>query len=260
MPPSASSNLPMRRATAPVKAPFSWPNSSDSSRFSGIAAQLTATNGPCGAAAVAVDGARHQLLAGAALAGDQHAGLGGGNWRGACQHARPSRVAQTSSCRSSPAAARMAAISSASGGSGRNSLAPARIARDRRARRRQSHAAGDDRAGRCARAASARDQPADVVARRRAAAGRRRARRAAARARPPASPRGAPRRRAPRRCAPPRPISAASAADDQQPHGSPRRRPRSSSRQSPLTISVMVTPRWSSTTSTSPRATRRLLT
>jgi hypothetical protein len=41
----ASSNLPMRRATAPVKAPFSWPNSSLSSRFSGIAAQLTEMNG-----------------------------------------------------------------------------------------------------------------------------------------------------------------------------------------------------------------------
>ena len=38
----ASSNFPRRRATAPVKAPFSWPNSSDSKRFSGIAAQFTA--------------------------------------------------------------------------------------------------------------------------------------------------------------------------------------------------------------------------
>ena len=31
---------------APVKAPFSWPNSSLSSSVSGIAAQFTATNGP----------------------------------------------------------------------------------------------------------------------------------------------------------------------------------------------------------------------
>ncbi len=45
VPPVASSNLPMRRAIAPVKAPFSWPNSSDSSRLSGIAAQLTEMNG-----------------------------------------------------------------------------------------------------------------------------------------------------------------------------------------------------------------------
>ena len=45
VPPLASSNLPMRRATAPVNAPFSWPNNSDSSSFSGIAAQLTEISG-----------------------------------------------------------------------------------------------------------------------------------------------------------------------------------------------------------------------
>ena len=45
VPPSASSNRPSRRSAAPVKAPFSWPNSSDSSSVSGSAAQLTATNG-----------------------------------------------------------------------------------------------------------------------------------------------------------------------------------------------------------------------
>ena len=46
VPPLASSNLPIRLALAPVNAPFSWPNNSDSRRFSGIAAQLTAINGP----------------------------------------------------------------------------------------------------------------------------------------------------------------------------------------------------------------------
>ena len=46
MPPSASSNLPLRAASAPVKAPFSWPNSSLSISSSGIAAQFTSTNGP----------------------------------------------------------------------------------------------------------------------------------------------------------------------------------------------------------------------
>ncbi len=76
MPPLASSNLPMRRAEAPVKAPFSWPNSSDSSRFSGIAAQFSETKLLLGAAAVTMDVARQHLLAGAALAGDQHARLG----------------------------------------------------------------------------------------------------------------------------------------------------------------------------------------
>ena len=46
VPPSACSNLPARRASAPVKAPFSWPNSSLSISSRGIAAMLTATNGP----------------------------------------------------------------------------------------------------------------------------------------------------------------------------------------------------------------------
>ena len=40
-----------------------------------MAAQLMATNGFGGAAAMAVDGAGHDLLAGAGLAGDQHAGV-----------------------------------------------------------------------------------------------------------------------------------------------------------------------------------------
>ena len=73
----------MRRATAPENAPFSWPNSSDSSRFSGIAAQFSATNGPRGAARAAMDVARQHLLAGARLAGDQHRGLRRGHLLGA---------------------------------------------------------------------------------------------------------------------------------------------------------------------------------
>ena len=42
-PPPANSNLPFLAVTAPVKAPFSWPNSSDSSRLSGMAVQLIFT-------------------------------------------------------------------------------------------------------------------------------------------------------------------------------------------------------------------------
>ena len=45
MPPSAISNRPRLRAVAPVKAPRSWPNSSDSISSRGIAAQFTFTNG-----------------------------------------------------------------------------------------------------------------------------------------------------------------------------------------------------------------------
>ena len=44
---------PARRAAAPVNAPCAWPNSSLSSRCSGSAAQLTATNGRLGAPASA---------------------------------------------------------------------------------------------------------------------------------------------------------------------------------------------------------------
>ena len=46
VPPWASSMRPLRWAWAPVNEPFSWPNSSLSSRFSGMAPQLMATNGP----------------------------------------------------------------------------------------------------------------------------------------------------------------------------------------------------------------------
>ncbi len=45
MPPSASWNLPMRLSTAPVKEPFSWPNRMLSTRFSGMAPQLTVMKG-----------------------------------------------------------------------------------------------------------------------------------------------------------------------------------------------------------------------
>ena len=72
MPPSACSKRPRRVVCAPVKAPRSWPNSSDSSRSFGIAAQLMATNGPLGARAVLVQRVGDELLARARLAGDQH--------------------------------------------------------------------------------------------------------------------------------------------------------------------------------------------
>ena len=68
VPPCAAWNCPTRVATAPVKAPFTWPNSSDSRSASGIAPQFTATNGPLGARRAAVDLPRHHLLAGAGLA------------------------------------------------------------------------------------------------------------------------------------------------------------------------------------------------
>ena len=78
MPWCASSARPTLRLPAPVKAPFSWPNSSFSSSVSGIAAQLMATNGPFAAVRELVQRARHQLLAGAAFAQQQHRRVGGG--------------------------------------------------------------------------------------------------------------------------------------------------------------------------------------
>src|SRR6058998_78863 len=48
VPPDAASNAPLRSAPAPVNAPRSWPNSSSSTRFSGMAAALSAMNGPAG--------------------------------------------------------------------------------------------------------------------------------------------------------------------------------------------------------------------
>ena len=45
VPPLASSKRPTRELMAPVKAPFSCPNSSDSIRSRGIAPQLSGTNG-----------------------------------------------------------------------------------------------------------------------------------------------------------------------------------------------------------------------
>ncbi len=45
VPPCASENLPFREAVASVNAPRTWPNSSDSSSASGIAAQFTLMNG-----------------------------------------------------------------------------------------------------------------------------------------------------------------------------------------------------------------------
>ena len=72
VPPAASRKRPGRDSIAPVKAPRSWPNSSLSSSSRGIAAALTATKGPAARPLAAWMRARDQLLAGAALAGDEH--------------------------------------------------------------------------------------------------------------------------------------------------------------------------------------------
>ena len=72
VPPSACSKRPMRCLSAPVNAPFSWPKSSDSSRFSCSAAQFTLTKLRAVAQRVVVDRAGDELLAGARFAADEH--------------------------------------------------------------------------------------------------------------------------------------------------------------------------------------------
>ena len=72
VPPVASSNLPSCCLCAPVNEPRSWPNSVLSTSSCGIADRLTAMNGASPPARLAVEQPRQQLLAGAALAEDQH--------------------------------------------------------------------------------------------------------------------------------------------------------------------------------------------
>jgi hypothetical protein len=79
VPPSPSSNLPIARADAPVKAPRSCPNSSLSSSVSGIAAQLIATKRAAARGRELVDRAREELLAGSALSLEEHRRVGRGD-------------------------------------------------------------------------------------------------------------------------------------------------------------------------------------
>ena len=72
VPPSASSNRPGRSDAAPVKDPRAWPNSSVSKRSSLSAAQLTAQKRRILRAEPAWMARAIKLLAGAALAQDQH--------------------------------------------------------------------------------------------------------------------------------------------------------------------------------------------
>ncbi len=79
------------RRSAPVKAPRSWPKSSLSTSVSGIAAQLTATNGAPARGDSACSAAREELLAGAALAGQQHRASSVGATRSSRRSAARSR-------------------------------------------------------------------------------------------------------------------------------------------------------------------------
>ena len=92
VPASAWAKRPMRLAEAPVNEPLAWPNSSDSTRVSGMAAQLTATNGRRARGRSGHQRLGHQLLAGARLAGDQHRALGVGDLADGAEHRSHGRV------------------------------------------------------------------------------------------------------------------------------------------------------------------------
>ena len=62
-----------------MNAPFSWPKSSDSSRFSEGAAQLTASMGRSRRAEAMMNRPGDDFLAGAAFAADQHRGVAAGD-------------------------------------------------------------------------------------------------------------------------------------------------------------------------------------
>ncbi len=76
MPLCACSNRPVERVVAPVKAPFSWPNSSDFDQLARDRRHVDRDEGTAAALAVFMKGARHQFLAGTGLAGDHDRQVG----------------------------------------------------------------------------------------------------------------------------------------------------------------------------------------
>ena len=93
MPPVASTNLPIWRSVAPVNAPFSWPNRIDSTRLSGIAPQLTATNGLARRSPVPWMARAISSLPTPDCAFDQHRDRGAGGLLGDAQHRLHARAA-----------------------------------------------------------------------------------------------------------------------------------------------------------------------
>ncbi len=79
VPLSACSKRPMRRTSAPVKAPFSWPKSSLSSSVSGDGGAIDGDEGFLQPVAEAHEGAGDEFLAGAGFASDQDGDRLGGD-------------------------------------------------------------------------------------------------------------------------------------------------------------------------------------
>ena len=83
---------PAARCVAPVKLPRSWPKSSESTSSVGMAPQLTRRKGPGRPPRAVVDRTRHDLLAGAGLAEDQHRHVGLADLRDALHHLAQPRL------------------------------------------------------------------------------------------------------------------------------------------------------------------------
>ena len=90
---SAISKRPGLSLIAPVNAPRSWPKSSVSIRLSEKSAQLTATNGWCRRVLVVMQQVGDHFLAGAALAGDDHAAVAAADDLGEVEDGPHSRAA-----------------------------------------------------------------------------------------------------------------------------------------------------------------------
>ena len=254
VPPSACSNLPLRAAIGAAEGALLV---AEQLAFQQALRQRRAVQRDEGAArapAEGVDVARQHLLAGAALAGDEHAGLRRG------RAAPPAPAPPPWPGRGGPAlrGARRPPLP-AWRRSGRHRAAAAgspwrrrgwRAPRPRRRRRARRRSTGQAMRSCC----QPLHQPGHVVRQRRRAPGRRPPPAAAPR---PAETPSACASRAPRALRHARRLAefGVQRADDEDPcHG---RQPTRSA----LTISVIVTPsRLSSTITTSPRATRRLLT
>ena len=84
MPPLARSNAPSRLASAPVNAPLTWPNSSDSMRLGATARAVEDDERALAARRRLVNRARHDVFAAAGLAADEDREVGR---RDALEHA-----------------------------------------------------------------------------------------------------------------------------------------------------------------------------
>src|SRR5437016_4297342 len=86
VPPWAASKRPTRRCTAPVKAPFSCPNSSEAISAGGIAAQFTRIKARVGPVGPLMNRPGHQFFARPGFPHNEHGGIRPGHFLHVRQH------------------------------------------------------------------------------------------------------------------------------------------------------------------------------